>query len=107
MTENVVQGLIGNDQTSRVRDMGGVMSILISRSIGLILKNELTPNEGLRIFSWCVKKEAELKKDTPKLRWDQIVRDSMDGQELSSRGEGWYKDLVNEFADSSAIPRPY
>jgi len=78
--------------------MGGVMSRVHSVGINELVLGRLTPEEGLQIFRWAVKKEAEIEKATPPEKWAQVKRDSMKGGLLRERGEDWFKQLANSTA---------
>lgn len=96
MSEKELQGLIGESATQDVHEMGGVISVVLSSAINKVVLGKLTPEEGLEVFNWGVQKEAEIESETPSDVWEEVKRDSMRGQLLRERGQGWFKELVNE-----------
>lgn len=107
MSDRELEKLIGDDNTKGVCEMGGVMSILVTRSVHLVNNGKITPDEGLQVFRWCVQKEAEFKSNTSPSQWQYIVEHGMSGQELSEWGEDGYKNLVNSWAEHLDLKSVY
>ena len=59
------------------------MSKVWSRANNLVVNGDLTPEKGIEVVRWAVKKEAELKAKTDPKKWEEIVRDNLDGRTLA------------------------
>ena len=99
VTSENLKRVIGLEAKRNVREMGGVMSRIVSQAAPMVTKGLLTPEEGLEVFKWAIEKEEEIEGATDQGVWKKIVRDSLHGKLLRDRGDKWFKLFVNGLVD--------